>query len=111
MSVVRSILIAALASASFAGVAYARADAVFTAKLAAPVAEQTRIIADSAVWTCSGDTCLARSSHAVSVRSCRQFVREAGAPVTSFGSPNEELSADELARCNGEAPSTQEARN
>ena len=110
MSVVRSILIAALASASFAGAAYAR-DAVFTVKLEAPVAEQTRVIAQNTVWTCDGDTCLARADHGANVRSCRQFVRESGVRVTAYGTAGDELTADEIARCNGETPTTQQAAN
>ena len=110
MSVVRSLVIATLASVSFAGAAYAR-DAVFTVKLDAPVAEQTRVIAQNTVWTCEGDTCLARPTHGANVRSCRQFVRESGARVTAYGSEGDELSADEIARCNGERPATQQAAN
>ena len=110
MTVVRSILVAALASASFAGVAYAR-DPVFTIKLEAPVSERTRVIAQNTVWTCEGDTCLARPSHGANVRSCRQFVRESGARVTAYGAEGDELTADEIARCNGERPATQQAAN
>jgi len=108
MSVVRSIVIAALASASFAGVAYAR-DAVFTVKLAAPATEN-QVIAQNTVWNCEGDTCLARPSHAVTVRACRQFVRQANARVVAYGAEGDELTADEIARCNGEQP-TQQAAN
>lgn len=107
---VRSLAIALLASASFAGAAYAR-DAVFTVKLEAPVAEQTRVIAQNTVWTCEGDTCRARPSHASSVRACRQFAREIGARITSYGPEGDELTADEIARCNGEASATQQAAN
>jgi hypothetical protein len=39
-------------------------------------------------------------------------VREAGGVrVTAYGPEGAELDADEIARCNGEAPATQEARN
>lgn len=112
MYVAKTILIAALASFALAGtgVAFAR-DAVFTAKLEAPVSEQTRIIAQNTIWTCNGDTCLARPSHASTVRSCRQFVHEAGARVISYGPEASPLSADEIARCNGDAPATQQAVN
>jgi hypothetical protein len=108
MSVVRSIVIAALASASFAGAAYAR-DAVFTVKLAAP-ASDNQVIAQNTVWSCEGDTCVARPSHAVSVRACRQFVRQSGARVVAYGVDGNELTADEIARCNGEQ-ATQQAAN
>jgi hypothetical protein len=111
MSVIRSLVLAAAMSAAFAAPAFAR-DPVFTAKLEAPVSEATRVIAQSAVWNCEGDTCLARPTHAATVRACRQFVREAGARVIAYGPAGGELSADEIARCNGEstAGQTQTAR-
>jgi hypothetical protein len=110
MSVVRSIVLAAVLTAGFAAPAFAR-DPVFTVKLDAPVSEATRVIAQNAIWTCEGDTCLARPSHAVSVRACRQFVREAGGVrVVSYGTDGRELSAEEIARCNGEG-ATQQAQN
>lgn len=105
MSALRSLVLAAVISVGFAGAAYAR-DPVFTIKLDAPVAEQTRVIANNAVWTCDGDTCLARPNHQATVRACRAFVREAGARVVEYGSEADQLSADELARCNGESAST-----
>ena len=110
MNTARSIFFAALASVALAGPAFAR-DAVFTVKLEAPVAEQTRIIAQNTIWTCEGDTCLARPGHASNVRSCRQFVREAGIRVSAYGPEGDSLTADELARCNGAATATQQARN
>jgi hypothetical protein len=110
MSALRTILVAAVVSAGFVGAAYAR-DPVFTVKLEAPVAEQTRVIAQNTVWNCSGDTCLARPTHAASVRACRQFVRESGARVSGYGPAGNELDADEIARCNSEAPASQQARN
>jgi hypothetical protein len=109
MSVVRTLVLAAVVSAGFTGAAFAR-DPVFTIKLEAPVSEQTRVIANNAVWNCVGDTCVARPSHAATVRACRQFVREAGVRVTSYGPEGDELTAEELARCNGETP-TQQAAN
>lgn len=111
MSVVRSLVLAAVISAGLTAPAFAR-DPVFTIKLAAPVAEQTQVIAQNTLWSCDGDTCRARTDHAVSVRACRQFVRQAGdVRVISYGSEDRELSADEIARCNGEASSTQQAQN
>lgn len=106
----RSLTIALLASISFAGAAYAR-DPAFTVKLEAPVAEETRVIAQNTLWTCAGDTCRARPHHASSVRACRQFVRESGRRVTAYGPEGDELTAGEIARCNGETPVTQQATN
>lgn len=101
MSFVRFLAIAAVASASLAGAAFAR-DAVYTIKLASPVAERTQVIAQNTIWTCEGDTCRARSSNGANVRACRQFVRQSGARVTEFGSEADALTAEEIARCNGE---------
>jgi hypothetical protein len=105
MSALRLIAIAAFASVSFAGAAYAR-DAVFTAKFEAPVAE-TRVIAQSTLWSCDGDTCRARPNHASTVRACRQLAHEADARVVSYGPEGGELTADEIARCNGETATVQ----
>jgi hypothetical protein len=111
MSVVRSLVLAAVLTAGFAAPALAR-DPVFTIKLEAPVSEQTRVIAQNAIWTCEGDTCLARTLTAWSARACRQFVREAGdVRIVSYGTDGRELSAAEIARCNGETPATQQAQN
>ncbi|MEQ1617751.1 MAG: hypothetical protein ABL883_05355 [Terricaulis sp.] len=105
----RSIVLSAIASVVLIGPAFAR-DPVFTARIEAPLATGDRVIAQNAIWSCDGDTCRARPNHGVSVRACRQFVRESGARVTAYGSEGRELSADEIARCNGEA-SGQQARN
>ena len=106
----KTVVFAATFSAGLAGAAFAR-DAVFTARLAQP-AQQTRFIADNAVWNCEADTCVARLGHSASVRTCRQFVREAGIAVTAYGPAEAQLSAAELARCNARiASQTQQARN
>lgn len=99
MSAVRSIVIAAIASVSFIGAAHARD--IFTVQVEGAAASR-QIIAQNTVWTCEGDTCRARPNHDVSVRACRQIARELGARVVSYGSEGRALSADELARCNGE---------
>jgi hypothetical protein len=107
MSALRSIVAAAVISAAFVAPAFARD--VYTIKLAAPVAEQTRVIALNAIWDCEGDTCVARADHGANVRSCRHFVRESnGLRIVSYASGNDQLSVDEVARCNGQ---TQQASN
>ena len=104
----RTLALAVLASASLTGVAFAR-DQVFSVRLAGP-AQETRVIAENAVWTCEGDSCVARVSHSATVRACRQFVREAGVAVTAYGPEGDQLTAEELARCNGQdAPQVQQA--
>jgi hypothetical protein len=109
MSATRSLLIAALFGLGFATPALAR-DPVFTIRLEAPAA-QSRVIALNTLWNCEGQTCQARPNHAATVRSCRRFVAESGARVLAYGPEGGELSADELARCNGEGQATQQARN
>jgi hypothetical protein len=101
MSVFKSILVAAVISSAFAGAAYAQ-NPTFTAKLQTPAAA-SRVIAVNTMWNCAGDTCVAHPSHAVSVRACHQFVREAGVRVTAYGTEQQQLSSEELARCNGDA--------
>lgn len=101
MSALRSIVAAAVISAAFVAPAFARD--LYTIRLATPVAEETRIIALNTIWDCSGDTCLARADHGANVRSCRQFVRQSnGLRIASYGTANDQLSADEIARCNGQ---------
>lgn len=110
MSALKSVLIAALLTAGFAGSALAR-DQVFTLRLAQPLAAPTRVIALNAVWDCSGDTCTAHVNHDASVRACRQFAHQAGGvQVLSYGAEGAQLSADEIARCNGQSV-TQQANN
>ncbi|MBS0383950.1 MAG: hypothetical protein JSS00_01215 [Proteobacteria bacterium] len=99
---------AAILSAAFAGAAYAQSS-TFTAKVAGEPA-QSRIIALNTMWNCSGDTCIAHPDHAVSVRACRQFAHQARVQVTAYGNEQQQLSADELARCNADQP-VQQARN
>ena len=108
MSALKTLLVAAVASAAFAGAAQARD--VFTVKLQAPVAEQTRVIAQNTIWNCEGDTCVARPDHASTVRACRQFVRQLGAQVVAYGPAGNELTGEEIARCNGQTV-TQQAQN
>ncbi|MBL8548573.1 MAG: hypothetical protein JNJ73_01205 [Hyphomonadaceae bacterium] len=111
LSVVKSVAVAAVLSAAFAAPAFARGE-VFTARLQAPAGSE-RVIAQSTVWSCLGDSCVARPDHASSVRACRAFVREAG-PVTAYGPDNARLNEQELAACNesARAPRTSDhARN
>lgn len=108
MTAFKSILAAAVLSTAFTGLAYAEGS-TFTAKVEATPA-QTRLIAINTMWNCSGDTCIAHPNHAVSVRACRQFAHQAGVRVTAYGNQAQQLSAEELARCNGEQ-SIQQARN
>ncbi len=108
MNAVRTIALAAAFSMGFAGAAFAR-NPVFTATFDAP-AQESRVIAQNAIWNCEAETCVARADHAVSVRACRQLAREIGGRVTAYGTDQRQLTADELARCNGDR-ATQQASN
>ncbi len=97
----KTLLVGAVIAISLAGAAEAR-ERLFTATLAQPVSEATRVIAGNALWTCEGDTCRAQADHGVTVHACRRLVREAGA-VTAYGPENDLLDAAELERCNAYA--------
>ena len=106
----KTIVLAAIFGAGLSGAAFAR-DQVFTARLAQPAAA-ARLIANSAVWNCEGDTCVARSTQGASVRACRQFVGEAGVAVIAYGADDAQLNEEELTRCNAAiAQTVQQARN
>ncbi len=107
-SLAKTIVIAAVFGFGMTGSAFAR-DQVFTARLATPVAERTEVIAENTLWRCDADSCQAVARHAATVRTCRQFVREAG-PVLAYGAAGDELTEEELARCNGDAATTQQAQ-
>lgn len=98
---IRTLFAAAALSMAFAAPAFAR-DRDFTATLQNPVPERTRIVSERAVWTCVGESCTATARQAATVRTCREFVREAGA-VVAYGADGEALSAEDLAQCNASA--------
>jgi hypothetical protein len=108
MTAFKSIIGAAVLSLAFAGAAYAQ-NPTFTAKIEGQA--QAHVIALNTMWNCSGDSCVAHPDHAVSVRACRQFAHQAGVRVTAYGSEQQQLSADELARCNNAQANVQQARN
>ncbi len=94
---IRTALIAATA-AIFA--APALAGTAFTANLAEPVEERVTFVANSAVWTCEGETCVAELSRRTpSVRSCKQVAKEIG-KLANFQSERGALDEGDLERCN-----------
>jgi hypothetical protein len=106
----KALVLTAIFTLSLSGVAFAR-DQVISARLAQPAAH-TQLVAGSALWSCADQACVARTSQSATVRTCRQFVREAGAPVTSFGPEAAPLSDEQLAQCNeGFSGETQQAQN
>lgn len=96
----RTVLLAAVATAFIAGPALARVPVV--AKLEAPVAEKTRVIANGVVWRCEGDTCTGVMQRQVSVRTCGELAEEVGR-LASFGSTERQVTGDDLTNCNTDA--------
>ncbi len=104
----RSLIAAALALASTVAsfaITAAPADAaprggVYAATLTTPLAQPRREIVDGAVWRCEGDRCSAPADGARAMTICGKVSRRFGA-LSRFTTPQGELAADELARCNG----------
>lgn len=89
---------AALISLLFS--APALASTPFTAELETPKAEKERISAYDVVWVCEADTCEAYLDRkTATVRVCKKVVSEIG-PIKSFGTSEDQLSDDEVAKCN-----------
>ncbi|MDP3852685.1 hypothetical protein [Phenylobacterium sp.] len=100
---------AALVSISFA--APAMAGDPITAKLQAPLAAKTKVIAGGAVFLCEGDTCVAAapSSRTYATSTCKDLAKELGA-VAAFGGERKQLDDAKLGACNVAAlPATQVA--
>ncbi|MEM1106629.1 MAG: hypothetical protein AAGH87_09590 [Pseudomonadota bacterium] len=94
-----------IGAAALAFAAPALAGTPFTADLAEPVSERVTFVANSAVWTCEGETCVAELDRRTpSVRSCKRVAKEIG-QLASFASERGALDEDELARCNESAKS------
>ncbi len=92
-----------LTAGSIGLTAPALAGTLFTAALANPVEDGTEIIANRAIWTCDGDTCVAELARkSPTVRACKQVAKEIG-QLAGFSSENGELTAEELAECNSAA--------
>ena len=73
--------------------------AYYTAKMTAPVGEN-RAVAGGVAWTCEGEMCVANKAAVRPLRICRGLNRKFG-EVAMFKVEGEEISADELAKCNG----------
>lgn len=94
------IALAAAALIMTAGVAQARE--LVTVKLEKPVAQETKVIANGAVFTCVGDSCTGYLRVTADVRGCRQLTKEVGR-VVNFGEGAKPLNEGELTRCNAVA--------
>lgn len=78
--------------------ANAAGGAYYSATLAAPAGED-RAVAGGVAWSCEGSTCVAGKSPARPLRICRGLNRKFG-EVAAFKVEGEEISTDELAKCN-----------
>jgi hypothetical protein len=72
----------------------------YIATLAAPLAAPRREIIEGATWRCEGDRCAAPANGGRAMAVCGKVARKFGT-ITRFTSPQGELSAEQLARCNG----------
>ena len=82
------------------GPARAAPSGVYSAALATPLAAARREIIDGAIWRCEGNRCTAPADGARPQAICGKVARKFG-PVSRFATPQGELSAEQLARCNG----------
>lgn len=71
----------------------------YAAVLTTPLAAPRREIVDGAIWRCEGDRCSAPADGARAQTVCMKVARRFG-PVASFASPQGQLSAEQLTRCN-----------
>jgi hypothetical protein len=102
----RALIIAALAFtgtiASFSATtvtAQAASAGSYTVALLAPLDTAKREIIEGAVWRCEGTRCSAPADGGRAMAVCGKVARKFG-PVARFASPQGELSAEQLARCN-----------
>lgn len=72
----------------------------YSVALATPLAAARREIIDGAVWRCEADRCSAPADGGRAQSICGKVARKFG-PVARFASPQGELSAEQLTRCNG----------
>ena len=103
----RAIIVAALSlAATMAGLsitsgpAEAASGGAYAAMLVTPLPAPRREIVDGAIWRCEGDRCTAPADGARPQSICGKVSRRFG-PLSRFATPQGELAADQLARCNG----------
>jgi hypothetical protein len=89
----------ALASAFAAPAVAAPQSGTYNIVLAAPLSEARREIIGGTVWRCQADRCSAPADGERIASLCRSVARKFGA-IARFATPQSELSADELLRCN-----------
>ncbi|WP_408588992.1 CC_3452 family protein [Novosphingobium sp.] len=79
---------------------HAEGTSYYTAALATPLAAPKTVIHDELLWHCAGAECTAPRGSSRPAVVCARLVRSLG-PVTHFATPQGDLAAEDLARCNG----------
>jgi len=99
MFALRSLALALSAAALAAPAVAADGPGHYRAELAAP-AEKARIVAGGLLWLCEGTECRAGKDTSRALTVCRKLAKETPA-IVRFSVAGEDLSAEDLARCNG----------
>jgi len=87
---------------------HAQQQYTYTARLSAPSKQQGSVVANGIKWECKGNTCSTRGPWPTpGIGACAALRAQTGTTVTAYGYPKHQLSAKELASCNGAA--TQQA--
>lgn len=86
-------------SATMAPITSQAAAPYYTAMLAEPAGDD-RAVAGGVAWACKGNMCVAAKGTSRPMRICRGLAREFG-EITSFTAKGKTLSAEKLAKCNG----------
>ncbi len=71
----------------------------YAVSLASPLPAAKREIIDGAIWRCEGERCSAPADGARAVVVCGKVAHRFG-PVAKFATPQGELTAEQLTRCN-----------
>lgn len=96
-------IIAASAALFLVSAGSALAEGTVTADLATAQTGVNKIVAANAVFTCAGQRCVAAltTDDTYSIRGCKALVKKVG-KLTAYANPKHTLSADDLAKCNGD---------
>lgn len=74
----------------------------YSARLTRPMDGQQKVIQKGVLWKCVGDECSAPRDASRPVIVCARLVQKVG-PVARFATPQGDLAAEDLARCNAVA--------
>ena len=80
--------------------AQAASGGINVATLTQPLAAPKQEIIGEALWKCAGDRCVAANSGGRHAMTCQRVAKKFG-EVARFNAGGSELSADDLAKCNG----------